>query len=152
MATHSSIPAWEVPWTEKMRATVHWVAKESDMTQQLNSNNTRIRMPAQNRARSVQEPLCQSIALILLDSATVNVSLRAFSLPCPLTSTIHTQHVHTCVYIFFHFRFWHKRESNNDQKEKCVVLVNDKDKWAWSDFPCDYKTSWICKITGTAFN
>nr|XP_025138935.1 C-type lectin domain family 4 member D isoform X4 [Bubalus bubalis] len=48
--------------------------------------------------------------------------------------------------------FWHKREPNNDQKEKCVVLVNDKDKWAWSDFPCDYKTSWICKITGTAFN
>ena len=32
-ATHSSIPAWEVPWTEKMRATVHWVAKESDMTE-----------------------------------------------------------------------------------------------------------------------
>ncbi|XP_055252039.1 C-type lectin domain family 4 member D isoform X1 [Moschus berezovskii] len=48
--------------------------------------------------------------------------------------------------------FWHKHEPNNDQKEKCIVLVNDKDKWAWSDFPCDYKTSWICKITGTAFN
>ena len=29
MATHSSILAWEIPWTE---ATVHWVTKELDMT------------------------------------------------------------------------------------------------------------------------
>ena len=29
-AAHSSILAWEVPWTEKPR--VHGVAKESDMT------------------------------------------------------------------------------------------------------------------------
>ena len=34
MATHSSILAWEIPWTEKgaWRATVHGVAKESDTT------------------------------------------------------------------------------------------------------------------------
>ena len=34
-ATHSSILAWETPWTEDRRtwgATVHGVAKESDMT------------------------------------------------------------------------------------------------------------------------
>ena len=30
MATHSSIPAWEIPWTEKPRGLVH---KESDMTE-----------------------------------------------------------------------------------------------------------------------
>ena len=33
MATHSSIPAWEIPWTEEPgRATVHGVAKESGTT------------------------------------------------------------------------------------------------------------------------
>ena len=30
MATQSSIPAWEIPWTEKPRGLVH---KESDMTE-----------------------------------------------------------------------------------------------------------------------
>ena len=32
MATHSSIPAWEIP-------IVHGVAKESDTTERLNNNN-----------------------------------------------------------------------------------------------------------------
>ena len=33
MATHSSILAWRVPWTEEPgRATVHGVTKESDTT------------------------------------------------------------------------------------------------------------------------
>ena len=27
MATHSSILAWEIPWTEELRATVHGVTK-----------------------------------------------------------------------------------------------------------------------------
>ena len=27
MATHSSILAWEIPWTEEPRATVHGIAK-----------------------------------------------------------------------------------------------------------------------------
>ena len=39
MATHASILAWEIPWTEKPggRATVHGVTKESDVTEQLNN-------------------------------------------------------------------------------------------------------------------
>ena len=32
MATHSSILAWEIPWTEERQATVQGVAKESDVT------------------------------------------------------------------------------------------------------------------------
>ena len=33
MATHSSILAWEIPWTEEPEgATVHGVAKQLDMT------------------------------------------------------------------------------------------------------------------------
>ena len=35
MATHSSILAWEIPWTGAWRATVHGVAKELDTTKQL---------------------------------------------------------------------------------------------------------------------
>ena len=30
MATHSSILAWEIPWTEEP-STVYWVTKESDL-------------------------------------------------------------------------------------------------------------------------
>ena len=33
MATHSSIPAWEIPWTEKPGGLELWGHKESDMTQ-----------------------------------------------------------------------------------------------------------------------
>ena len=37
MATHSSILAWEIPWTEEPgSATVHGVAEELDMTEQIN--------------------------------------------------------------------------------------------------------------------
>ena len=40
MATHCSILAWRIPWTEEpVGATVHRVAEESDTTQQLNNNN-----------------------------------------------------------------------------------------------------------------
>ena len=39
MATHSSILAWEIPWTEEPGGLqVHVVSKESDMTSQLNKN------------------------------------------------------------------------------------------------------------------
>ena len=42
MATHSSILAWDIPWTvETMeRATVHGITKELDTTWQLNTNNS----------------------------------------------------------------------------------------------------------------
>ena len=39
MATHASILAWRIPWTEEPGATVHGVTKESDTTEGLNSNN-----------------------------------------------------------------------------------------------------------------
>ena len=39
MATHSSILAWEIPWTEEPGNYSPWVTKESDMTQQLNNDN-----------------------------------------------------------------------------------------------------------------
>ena len=40
MATHSSILARKVPWTEEPgEATVHGVAKESDIPEQINNSN-----------------------------------------------------------------------------------------------------------------
>ena len=35
MATHSSILAWRIPWTEKPGRLQSWGRKESDMTEQL---------------------------------------------------------------------------------------------------------------------
>ena len=37
MATHSGILAWEIPWRGPWWATVHGVAKELEMTEQINS-------------------------------------------------------------------------------------------------------------------
>ena len=36
MATHSSIVAWRIPWTEKLLGYSLWGHKQSDMTEQLN--------------------------------------------------------------------------------------------------------------------
>ena len=35
MATHSSILAWRIPWTEELVGYIPWGRKESDMTEQL---------------------------------------------------------------------------------------------------------------------
>ena len=39
MATHSSILAWRIPWTESLAGYSSWGHKESDTTEQLNNNN-----------------------------------------------------------------------------------------------------------------
>ena len=39
MATHSSILAWEIPWTEEPGGLQSIGHKESDTTEQLNNNN-----------------------------------------------------------------------------------------------------------------
>ena len=39
MTTHSSILAWETPWTEETRGPQSMALQESDMTWRLNSNN-----------------------------------------------------------------------------------------------------------------
>ena len=40
MPTHSSILAWEIPWTEEPGSP--WGPKESDMTEQLSNSNNKI--------------------------------------------------------------------------------------------------------------
>ena len=37
-ATHSSILAWEIPWTEEPGGVQSWGRKESDKTEQLNTH------------------------------------------------------------------------------------------------------------------
>ncbi|XP_066217323.1 C-type lectin domain family 4 member D [Saccopteryx leptura] len=44
-----------------------------------------------------------------------------------------------------HMVFWHKGEPKNDQKENCVVLVHNQNKWAWNSFSCSFEASRICK-------
>ena len=39
MATHSSILAWEIPWTEEPGGYSPWGREELDTTEQLNNNN-----------------------------------------------------------------------------------------------------------------
>ncbi|XP_027626909.1 C-type lectin domain family 4 member D [Tupaia chinensis] len=48
--------------------------------------------------------------------------------------------------------FWHKDEPSDYQKENCVALVNDQDKWSWKSFSCNLETRSICKISGKTFN
>ena len=38
VATHSSILAWEIPWTEEPGGFSPWGCKELDMTEQLSAN------------------------------------------------------------------------------------------------------------------
>ena len=40
MATHSSILAWRIPWTEKLGGLQSWGRKESDTTERLTHTNT----------------------------------------------------------------------------------------------------------------
>ncbi|XP_023404840.1 C-type lectin domain family 4 member D [Loxodonta africana] len=50
-----------------------------------------------------------------------------------------------------HLVFWHKGEPRNHQEEHCVVIVQEKDKWGWNGFPCQFQTSRICKKPGRVF-
>ena len=46
LATHSSILAWEILWTEEWRITVYGVTNKLDTTEQLNYNTYFLRFPA----------------------------------------------------------------------------------------------------------
>ena len=50
MATHSSILAWRIPWTEEPGGLSPWGHKESDMTEQL-TQNTHLQGEKHNKLR-----------------------------------------------------------------------------------------------------
>ena len=55
MATHSSILAWEIPWTEEPGGhAIHGAAKESDMTWQLNNNTVSEKVVSTMMKRTVE--------------------------------------------------------------------------------------------------
>ena len=59
-ATHSSILAWGIPWTEGQAGYCPWGHKEVDMTEQLNNNNN-MSFPAwlqPEHAGDLSQPLC----------------------------------------------------------------------------------------------
>ncbi|KAM5335314.1 C-type lectin domain family 4 member D [Glossophaga mutica] len=47
-----------------------------------------------------------------------------------------------------HMVLWHMGGINNQQKENCIVLVNDQNKWAWNNISCKFEASRICKKPG----
>ena len=56
MATHFSILAWKIPWTEEPgRATVHGVAKESDTTEYTHTHTHKHTHAALKLPRPFQE-------------------------------------------------------------------------------------------------
>ena len=56
MATHSSILAWEIPWTEEPM--VLGVTKESDTTRRLNNNNNNNKKTGRNLGFIQEENAC----------------------------------------------------------------------------------------------
>ena len=56
MATHSSILAWQIPWTEEpgRLQSMGW-KKESDMTERLNNNNS---LPPRVMGRISGDDIC----------------------------------------------------------------------------------------------
>ena len=61
MATHSNIPAWEIPWTEEPGGLQSVGKQESDITEQLN-NNSNIRglhtLEGQSNEKCVCDKVC----------------------------------------------------------------------------------------------
>ncbi|XP_042557476.1 C-type lectin domain family 4 member D isoform X2 [Dipodomys spectabilis] len=51
-----------------------------------------------------------------------------------------------------HAGFWHRNKPTHFQEGNCAVLVNHKDRWAWSNFSCAGKASRICELPRATFN
>ena len=68
MATHSSILAWRIPWTEEPGGLLSMGSQESDTTQQLNKNNKVVLSPFS----SLLQPCPGS-----QDTLTVSLSVKA---------------------------------------------------------------------------
>ena len=54
MAPHSSILAWEIPWTEELVAYSPWSCKEVDMTQGLTHTDTHTGHGKGNRIANIE--------------------------------------------------------------------------------------------------
>ena len=62
MATHSTIFAWKIPWTEEPGGLVHGVAKESDMTEHA---HTRARAHTHTHIRTMPS-MCSLFHIIII--------------------------------------------------------------------------------------
>ena len=61
MATHSSILAWRIPWTEELGGLQSMGHKESGTTEQLNKNKTQLTRTWANSMISYNIELCSSM-------------------------------------------------------------------------------------------
>ena len=73
MATHSNIPAWEIPWTEEPGGLQSVGKQESDITEQLN-NNSNIRglhtLEGQSNEKCVCDKVCLPVCPSLATAST----------------------------------------------------------------------------------
>ena len=98
MATHSSTPAWRIPWTEELGGLlwrVHGVAKELDMTatkQQLQTNETLGELTS---------------LVVLVTFQTLDGHLRPLVTSCTLQII-----EHICHHRKFYIQYWHQWYGN----------------------------------------
>ena len=64
MATHSSILAWRIPWTEEPGRAQSMGSQESNMTEQLNHYNTSLHSLAQHTFQTYQPVLTSRESLL----------------------------------------------------------------------------------------
>ena len=57
MVTHTSIPAWRIPWTEETGGLQSMGSQESDMAEQLSTHSTHMRFPVAQLVKDL--PLMQ---------------------------------------------------------------------------------------------
>ena len=57
MVTHTSIPAWRIPWTEEPGGLQSMGSQESDMAEQLSTHSTHLRFPVAQLVKNL--PLMQ---------------------------------------------------------------------------------------------
>ena len=63
MATHSSILAWRIPWTEEPGGYSPWGRKESNMTEQLSLSNLERHVSSIERLRFLLWNLCSGFGM-----------------------------------------------------------------------------------------
>ena len=81
MATHSSILAWEIPWTEDAGGYNVWGRKESDVTEQLSTASCLMKLLTDIHGR-----LSSGASVWLMQSVHPGWSVSADFLNCIVTS------------------------------------------------------------------
>ena len=121
MATLSSIPAWEIPWTKEPGGLVHNVVKEPNTTQQLNNNIPRVLHQSINFLVNSLYPTNLSINEDLLNSQLLHLSVPSFSCFEPYHTYIHT------------YKLTSRSKGTEDTRSLIfsIIIFSTEDQEAW---------------------